>query len=75
MLKYNIDEKWISFLLELGWGTLGIHQLIMGEKKKFLVRLICTLTGCLSIVSVVLCVLSLIKIYKGTYEINPDALF
>lgn len=75
MLNYKVDPKWISFLLELSWGSLGIHQFIMGEKKKGLVRLICTLTGCLSIVSLVLVIIALVKIYKGTYEVNPEAWF
>ena len=75
MLKYNVDGKWISFLLEWAWGSLGIPQFLMGEKKKALVKLICTLTGCLSVVSLVLVIINLVKIYKGTYEINPDAWF
>ena len=75
MLQYKISGMWLSFLLEFAWGTLGVHQFIMGENKKGLVRLICTLTGCLSIVSVVLCIISLVKIYQGKYEVNPEAWF
>lgn len=73
MLKYNVDSKWISFLLEFCWGLIGVHQFIMGEKKKAIVKLVGYLLC--GVVSIVLTIMNLIKIYKGTYEINPDAWF
>lgn len=52
-------------------GGLGIHNFMMGEKKKGIFRLImCLFCG----IGYIFALIDLVKILMDKYEVNPDAL-
>lgn len=52
-------------------GGLGIHNFMMGEKKKGIFRLIMCLFCC---IGYIFALIDLVKILTDKYEVNPDAL-
>ena len=72
MFNFIVGEKWLAFVIELFAGQWGILQFFQGEKKKGIVKIVGTFVCGLS---VILTIINLIKIYNGTYKVDPDALF
>lgn len=68
---YKPENKIILVLIILFAGTFGIHNFILGETKKGIVKIV--LAFLCSIASVVLAFMDLIKIVKEEYTVNPDA--
>ena len=68
---YKPENKIILVLIILFAGTFGIHNFILGETKKGIVKIV--LAVLCSIASVVLAFMDLIKIVKEEYTVDPDA--
>lgn len=65
------DNKMMLGLIALLIGGLGIHNFMMGETKKGVVKILLCWTGISSIIALV----DAIKIFGEKYEINPDKYF
>ncbi len=63
-------NKIILVLIALNLGAFGIHNFVLGETKKAIVRLILTL---LCGVGFILSIIDIVKIAKGTYKVDPEA--
>ena len=68
---YKPENKIILVLITMFFGTFGIHNFILGETKKGLVKIV--LFVFCGIASIVLTLMDLIKIAKEEYTVNPDA--
>ena len=71
----NGRDRIVIILLCIFLGTLGIHNFVLGETKKGIVKLVLTITACLSIVSVVFWIMDLVKICTDKYVVDPEKLF
>lgn len=65
------ENKVILLLVMILGGAYGLHNFVLGETKKGVVRLLGTLFC--GIVGIILVCIDAVKIAKGTYEIDPDA--
>ncbi len=68
----NGQDKITMALVCFFLGGLGIHNFMMGEKKKGITRIILTL---LCGIGGIIALIDFIKILMGTYTYNPDASF
>lgn len=68
--NYN---KWIIALVCFLIGGLGIHNFMLGETKKGVLRLILTIL-CAGLGGIIALV-DFIRILIGNYEVNPDKFF
>jgi len=67
---YNAKDKFKLALICLFLGGLGIHNFIMGETKKGVVKIVASyFCG----IGIILGILDFVKIIKGTYEVNTNA--
>ena len=65
-------DKIVMALLAFFLGGIGIHNFIMGETKKGIVKIVATLCfgiGC------ILALVDFVRILTDTYEVNPEKLF
>lgn len=69
----NGQDKVAMALLALFIGGLGIHNFIMGENKKGLLRLILSVLGCG--IGGIFGFVDFILILTGGYTVKPDAYF
>lgn len=67
----NGQDKTTMILICLFLGGFGVHNFMMGETKKGIVKLV-TLLCC---ISGILAIIDLVKICMGNYVVDPDALF
>ena len=67
----NGQDKVVMIVICLFLGGIGIHNFMMGEKKKGVFKIIMAL--CFGI-SAILALIDLIRICTDTYEVNPDKL-
>lgn len=65
------DNKMMLGIIALLIGGLGIHNFMMGETKKGIVKILLCWTGISSIIALV----DAVKIFGDKYEINPDKYF
>ena len=68
------DEKCRTKLIFicLFLGCLGVHNFMMGEKKKGIVKIVATyFYG----IGIILNIIDLVKIIKRTYTVDPNAFF
>ena len=69
----NGQNKWLMAVLScpfvLGLGCLGIHNFIMGETKKGIIKIVGTF--CCGI-SAILALIDFIKILANTYVVDPE---
>ena len=68
---YKSENKIILVIVTTVLGYFGIHNFILGETKKGIVKIV--LFVLCGIASVVLTIMDLIKIVKEEYTVNPDA--
>lgn len=67
------QDKTLIIILCIFLGTLGIHNFVMGETKKGVLKLV--LTFCTAgTISLILMIVDLIKICNDTYVVDPNAL-
>jgi len=69
---YNGYSKVVIAVICFFLGGLGIHNFLMGETKKGVLRLVLTLVGCG--IGGIFALIDFIKILIDKYEINPDKL-
>ena len=70
--KLGGQDKTVMILIALFIGGLGIHNFMMGETKKGIVKIVFSL--CFYIGSI-LALVDFIKILTDKYEVNPDKAF
>ena len=63
-------DKLLILFLCLFFGGFGVHNFVMGEKKKGFVKIGATILCC--IVGYVLAIIDLVKIVIDTYDVDPD---
>ncbi len=68
--KIAKDKKIIAIVLAIAFGYLGAHCFYLGEKKKGITRIITTF---IPPIGVILCILDIVKIAKGTYVCDENA--
>ncbi len=65
-------DKMTMALICFFLGAIGVHNFMMGETKKGIVKIVgCLLCG----LSGILALIDFIKILTDKYEVNPDAMF
>lgn len=70
--SYNGYSKLVIALICFFLGGFGVHNFLMGEKKKGVTKIIfCFLCG----ISGILALIDFVKILLDKYEINPDKSF
>lgn len=69
--KSNDDNKLMLGIMALLFGGIGIHNFIMGETKKGIMKIILCWTG----ISLILALIDAVKIFTDKYEINTDKYF
>lgn len=69
--KSNDDNKLMLGIMALLFGGIGIHNFIMGETKKGVMKIILSWTG----ISLILALIDAVKIFTDKYEINTDKYF
>ena len=67
--KDKVTMALICFFL----GTIGIHNFMLGETKKGIVKIVGTF--CTGIGGAILAIIDLIKILTDKYEVNAEAFF
>lgn len=65
------ENKIILLLVMILGGAYGLHNFVLGETKKGIVRLVGTLLC--GVVGIILACIDAVKIAKGTYKVDPDA--
>ena len=65
-------DKMTMILICLFLGGLGIHNFMMGETKKGIMKIVASLCFYLG---GILAIIDLVKIATDKYEVNPDKLF
>ncbi len=70
---FSGENKIILVLITLFAGSFGIHNFILGETKKGIVKIVAAVIC--GVVSMVLAYIDLIKIAKGTYIVDTEAFF
>ena len=68
----NGQDKLVMILICFFLGAFGIHNFMMGETKKGILRLVLTFVGCG--IGGIFAIIDLIKIAMGTYVVDPNAL-
>lgn len=66
--KIGADNKMLLGIIALLIGGLGIHNFMMGETKKGILKILLCWTGISSIIALV----DAVKIFTGKYEINKE---
>jgi len=69
----NGQDKIVMILICLFLGGLGIHNFMMGETKKGVLKLVLFLVSCGSISSII-ALIDLIKLAMGNYVADPEKL-
>ncbi len=64
------DKKIVAGILALLLGGVGIHNFYLGETKKGIFKLLLFWTG----IPAILALIDAIKIFTGSYEIDPEKL-
>jgi TM2 domain-containing membrane protein YozV len=72
--KVGGQDKALMVLLALFLGGLGVHNFMLGETKKGIVRIIFSIITC-GAVSWILPLIDIYKMLTDTYEVNPDKYF
>lgn len=67
-------DKLVMALICFFLGGIGIHNFVLGETKKGVVKIIAQVITC-GVVGSVLALIDFIKILTDKYEVNPDAMF
>ncbi|MBQ4572379.1 MAG: TM2 domain-containing protein [Clostridia bacterium] len=71
-VKKNMNsDKMILAIVALLVGTFGIHNFMMGESKKGIVKILLCWTGISSIISLI----DAIKLFTDKYEVDADKYF
>jgi len=65
------QDKIVMILICFFLGFLGIHNFMMGETKKGIVKIVATVIGC-GVVGGILALIDLIKIAMGKYVVDPE---
>lgn len=65
------ENKLIIILIAIFCGAFGIHNFAMGETKKGIIRIVGSLLC--GVVGSILAWYDIVKLYKGTYTIDPNA--
>lgn len=68
------ENKIILFIIILIGGGYGLHNFVMGEVKKGIVKIAACFLF-LGIISLVLTSIDIVKLARGTYKIDPEAFF
>ncbi len=71
MNMFEGENKIIIILIAIFCGAFGIHNFVLGETKKGIVRIAGSLLC--GIVGSILAWIDIIKIAKGTYVVDPNA--
>ncbi len=66
------QDKMVMALICFFLGGIGIHNFMMGETKKGIVKIVATL---LCYIGAILALIDFIKILTDKYEVNPDKAF
>ncbi len=66
------QDKIVMALICFFLGGLGIHNFMMGETKKGIVKIVASI--CLFGIGSILALIDFIKILMDKYEVNPDKL-
>ena len=66
------QDKMTMALICFFLGGFGVHNFMMGESKKGVVKIVCT---CLCGLGSILALIDFIRILTDNYEVNPDAMF
>lgn len=67
-------DKLVMALICFFLGGIGIHNFVLGETKKGVVKIIAQVITC-GVAGSVLALIDFIKILTDKYEVNPDAMF
>ena len=67
------ENKLILIVIAIFCGAFGIHNFALGETKKGIVKIVGSLLC--GIVGSILAWYDIVKIYKGTYVVDPEAFF
>ena len=75
----NGQDKIVMILIAFFLGALGVHNFMMGENKKGILRLVLTLVGALTcgitmLIAEIFALIDLVKIAMGTYTVDPTKL-
>ena len=65
------QDKTTMALICFFLGSIGVHNFMMGETKKGIVKIVCT---CCFGLGAILALIDFIKILTDKYEVNPDKL-
>ena len=68
---FENENKIILLLVMILGGAFGLHNFVLGETKKGVVRLLGTLLC--GVVGTVLVCMDAVKLAKGTYVVDPEA--
>ena len=68
---YGGRSKSSMAILAFLFGSIGIHNFLMGEVKKGLMKILLSLVG----ISYVFAVIDFVKLLTDEYKVNPDAFF
>lgn len=68
----NGQDKIVIALICIFLGSIGIHNFILGETKKGIVKIL--FFFCIGI-SYILAIIDFVRILTDTYEVNPDKAF
>lgn len=63
-------NKIILVLIAIQLGSFGIHNFVLGETKKGIVKIVLT---CFCGIGFILALIDVVKIAKGTYKVDPEA--
>ena len=68
------ENKIILFIIILIGGRYGLHNFVLGETKKGIVKIVACLLFA-GIGAVILTAIDVVKIARGTYKIDTEAFF
>ena len=77
----NGQDKVLMIVLTLLVGHLGIHHFMLGEVKKGITKILLAYVGSVmtcgiaAVVVLVLLIVEAVKMYKGTYVVDPTKFF
>lgn len=65
------QDKMVMALICFFLGGFGVHNFMMGESKKGIVKIIATVVGC-GTIGGILSLIDFIRILTDSYEVNPE---
>lgn len=68
----NGQDKVVMALVCFFLGCLGIHNFILGETKKGVLKIILTVLACTAFVSAIIALIDFIKILSDSYVVDPE---